>query len=116
MKPDALGVKALDPHTLEIELERPTPFILGLLAHQTAVPVDPANVEKCGKDFVRPGNLVSDGAYRLAEFTPNDRIVLTRSENFHDAANVEIDREESCRSRTVPPPCGGFRRRNRQLR
>jgi oligopeptide transport system substrate-binding protein len=94
MKPEALGVKALDPHTLEIELERPTPFILGLLAHQTAVPVNPANVEKFGKDFIRPGNLVSDGAYRLAEFTPNDRIVLTRNENFHDAANVGIDREE----------------------
>jgi oligopeptide transport system substrate-binding protein len=94
MKPDALGVKALDPHTLEIDLERPTPFILGLLAHQTAVPVNPANVEKFGKDFVRPGNLVSNGAYRLAEFTPNDRIVLTRNENFHDAANVKIDREE----------------------
>ena len=54
MKPDALGVKALDPHTLEIDLERPTPYMLGLLAHQTAVPVNPANVEKFGKDFVRP--------------------------------------------------------------
>src|SRR3984885_11919596 len=35
MKPDALGVKALDPHTLEIDLERPTPYILAPLAHQT---------------------------------------------------------------------------------
>ena len=94
MKADALGVKAIDSHTLEIELERPAPYILGLLAHQTAAPVNPANVEKYGADFVRPGNLVSNGAYRLAQFTPNDRIVLTRNENFHDAANVHIDREE----------------------
>jgi ABC-type oligopeptide transport system substrate-binding subunit len=94
MKPEALGVRALDATTLEIELERPTPYILGLLAHQTAAPVNPANVAKYGANFVRPGNLVSNGAYRLAEFTPNDRIVLTRNENFHDAANVRVDREE----------------------
>ncbi len=94
MKPDTLGARALDSKTLQIELERPTPFILGLLAHQTAVPVNPANVEKYGKDFTRPGNLVSDGAYVLAEFTPNDRVVLTRNPLFHDAGHVKIDREE----------------------
>ena len=94
MKPEALGVNALDARTLEIELERPTPYILGLLAHQTAAPVNRANVEKFGNDFVRPGNLVSNGAYKLAEFTPNDRIVLTRNENFHDTAGAKIDREE----------------------
>src|SRR5271170_5811432 len=50
MKPDALGVKALDARRLEIDLARPTPYILGLLAHQTAAPVNPVNVEKYGKE------------------------------------------------------------------
>jgi ABC-type oligopeptide transport system substrate-binding subunit len=94
LKPDALGVKALDARTLEIDLARPTPYILGLLAHQTAAPVNPGNVEKYGKDFVRPGHLVSDGAYVLSDYVPNDKIVLTKNPNFHDAANVRIDREE----------------------
>jgi oligopeptide transport system substrate-binding protein len=93
LKPDALGVKAIDDETLEIALEQPTPYLLGLLAHQTAVPVQRANVEKFGRDFVRPGNLVSNGAFKLQDFTPNDRTVLVRNENFHDAAKVRIDRE-----------------------
>jgi oligopeptide transport system substrate-binding protein len=93
LKPDALGVKAIDDRTLEITLERPTPYLLGLLAHQTAAPVQQADVEKYGRDFVRPGKLVSNGAFRLQDFTPNDRIVLVRNENFHDAAHVKIDRE-----------------------
>ena len=93
-KPDDLGVKALDARTLEIDLERPTPYILGLLAHQTAVPVNPGNVETFGKDFIRPGNLVGNGAYTLTGFTPNESIVLTRNPNFHDADSVKIDREE----------------------
>ena len=93
LKPDALGVRAIDDATLEIALEAPTPYLLGLLAHQTAVPVQQANVEKFGRDFVRPGNLVSNGAFKLQDFAPNDRTTLVRNENFHDAANVKIDRE-----------------------
>ena len=31
---------------------------------------------------MRPGNLVSNGAYALAEFTPNDRIVLDAQPEF----------------------------------
>ena len=91
--PETLGVMARDARTLEIDLERPTPYLLGLLAHQTAVPVNPRNVEADGRDFVRPGNLVSNGAYTLAEFAPNDRIVLTRNPRFRDASSVQIERE-----------------------
>src|SRR6218665_1011947 len=52
---DQLGVKAVDAKTVEITLERPTPFFLELLAHQTALPVSKASVEKNGADFVKPG-------------------------------------------------------------
>ena len=93
-RPEALGVRALAPHRLEIALERPTPYFLGLLAHQTAVPLDPAAVAKYGREFTRPGKLVSNGAYRLVGYTPNDRLMLARNPNFHDAALVAIEREE----------------------
>ncbi len=51
-----------------------------------------ASVEAHGSDFVKPGNLVSNGAYVLAGFTPNDKVVATKNSNFHDAANVQIDK------------------------
>jgi len=92
-KPEELGVRAIDETTLEIALERPTPYILGVLAHQTASPVNEKSVEALGKDFARPGNLVSNGAYKLESFTPNDQTTLVRNENFRDAANVKIDKE-----------------------
>jgi oligopeptide transport system substrate-binding protein len=91
--PSALGVRAVDDSTLEIALSAPTPYFLGLLAHQTAVPVEEGNVERDGEDFTRAGKLVSNGAYRLSYYFPNDRAVLVRNENFHDAAHVMIDRE-----------------------
>jgi oligopeptide transport system substrate-binding protein len=88
---DDMGVKALNPRTLQITLERPTPYFLELLTHQTGAPVHRASVERLGAEFVRPGNLVSNGAYRLVENVPNSHIRLAKNPNFHDAANVKID-------------------------
>jgi oligopeptide transport system substrate-binding protein len=88
---DDLGVKALDARNLEITLERPTPYFLELLTHQLALPVHPASVAKFGRDFVRPENWVSNGAYVLRESVPNSHIRLDRNKAFHDAAGVRID-------------------------
>lgn len=86
-----LGVKAVDERTLVITLQQPTAYFLELLAHQTGTPVHPASVEKLGNDFVKAGNLVSNGAYVLNENVPNSHIKLVKNPHFHDAANVKID-------------------------
>ena len=91
--PSALGVRAIDDRTLEIALDRPTPYFLAVVAHQTSAPVNPRNVEKFGRAFARPGNLVSNGAFRLAAFTPNDETVLVKNPYFHAARDVAIDKE-----------------------
>ncbi len=90
-KLEDLGVRALDERTLEITLERPTPYFLELLTHQTGLPVHPPSVAKAGRDFVKPENWVSNGAYVLKESVPNSHIRLDRNAAFHDAANVKID-------------------------
>lgn len=91
MPPDKLGVKAIDDHTLEIDLENPTPYFLELLTHQTALPLDEASLKKYGDQFTRPGNLVSNGAYMLKSFVPNDKIVMVKNPNYWDAKDVKID-------------------------
>lgn len=90
--PETMGVKALDDRTLEITLEAPTPYFLELLTHQTGLPVHPASVEALGGDFTAPGQMVSNGAYTLETFVPNDRIELVKSPTFHAADTVQIDR------------------------
>lgn len=86
------GVRALGPHGLEIALARPTPYFLGLLAHQTAVPLHRASVERGG--FTRPGALVSNGAYVLEAYRPGDRLTLARNPRFHDVAGVAVAQED----------------------
>lgn len=87
-----LGVKAVDAKTFQITLERPTPFFLELLAHQTALPVSKASVEKNGADFVKPGVMVSNGAFKLISHVPNDSLVVEKNENHWDAANTKLDK------------------------
>ncbi len=88
---DELGVRAPDERTLEIELERPTPYLLELLTHQSALPVHPATAAKAGLAPADPRSWVTNGAYRLKEFIPNSHIRLDRNPYFHDAADVKID-------------------------
>ena len=90
-KPEEIGVKALDERTLEITLERPTPYFLELLAHQTALPLHEATVAKHGTNFVKPENWVSNGPYVLKEFVPGSQVRVEKNPKFHDAANVKID-------------------------
>src|SRR5579885_464108 len=87
-----LGVVAVDPHTVKITLKAPTPYLIGLLAHTSSQIVNKATIEKNGDQWTRPGNNISSGAYTSAEWVPQSRIVLVKNPNFHDAANVRIDK------------------------
>ena len=91
MKLEDLGVKAIDPLTFQVTLRAPTPYFLEMLTHQATYAVSKANVMAHPTDFTKPGNLVSNGAYTLAEFIPNDHIKLVKNPQFFDAANVKID-------------------------
>ncbi len=90
-KPEELGVKVIDASTFEVTLNSATPYFLELLTHQATYPVSKANVEGKKADFTKAGNLVSNGAYVLTEFVPNDHIKAVKNANFYDAASVKID-------------------------
>jgi oligopeptide transport system substrate-binding protein len=90
-KPQDMGVKAVDANTLEVTLKAPTPYFLEMLTHQATYPVSKAAVQKLGADWVKPGAMVSNGAYTLAEWIPNDHMKLVKNPKFWDAASVKID-------------------------
>ncbi|WP_062762780.1 peptide ABC transporter substrate-binding protein [Falsirhodobacter sp. alg1] len=89
---DQLGVRAIDDKTLEITLENPTPYFIQLLTHQSALPVHKASVDEFGNQFTRAGNMVTNGAYMLDSFTPNDKLVMVKNPNYYNADKVAIDR------------------------
>ena len=88
---DQLGVKALDEKTLQIALNAPTPYFIELLTHNTGFPVNPKAVKEFGSKFSQPGHMISNGAYELISFNPNDKIVMKKNPYYWDARNVQID-------------------------
>ena len=90
LPPSELGVKALDKHTLEIKTPYPVAFMPDLLANTQLGPVHKATVEKFGKDWTKPANIVSNGAFTLANWEVNSKIVLTKSPTYWDAKNVQL--------------------------
>ncbi len=90
---EALGVRALDDETLEIELEHKAPYFVSQLTHITAKPLHRASVEAYGTSFTRPGRLVGNGAFVLQDYIPNERMILARNPHFHAAGTVALERE-----------------------
>jgi oligopeptide transport system substrate-binding protein len=89
--PTDLGVRALDDYTLEITLESPTPYFLGLMTHQTSWVVHPESVEVHGDQFTRPGNLVSNGAFMLDEWVVQSHLKLVRNPYYWDNDATVLD-------------------------
>ncbi len=87
-----LGVKALDKLTLELKTFDPINYMPELVANTQLGPVHKATVEKFGKDWVKPGNAVGNGAFVLKEWQVNNRIVVEKNPNYWDAASVQLTR------------------------
>jgi len=91
-EPEALGVDALNERTVQIRLDDPTPYFLGLLTHASTYPVHAPGLAEHGEDFVLPDNLVSNGAFRLVDWVPRSRIELEANPEYHSAGRVIIER------------------------
>lgn len=89
---DALGVEALNDRTVQIRLSDPTPYFLGLLTHSATYPVHAPSLAEHGSAFVQPGQLVSNGAFRLADWQPRSSITLERNEHYHSVNQVILER------------------------
>jgi oligopeptide transport system substrate-binding protein len=90
--PEALGVRALGPRTLEITLEHPAPYLPELLKHLSFFPVPKHVVEKYGDQWVQPAHYVSTGPYQLVAWRLGDYIQVRKNPRFWDAASVCVDR------------------------
>src|SRR5712671_5032105 len=86
-----LGVAALDARTVEITLKAPTPYFLQLLTHTSALPVSEKAVTRFGEEWLKPGVMVSNGAYMLDDVKPNSHIRVVKNPNYWDATKVTID-------------------------
>ncbi|MBL8027622.1 MAG: peptide ABC transporter substrate-binding protein [Fibrobacteres bacterium] len=88
---DSVGVKAVNDSTLIVVLEKPLPYFLDLAAFETLLPVNRKCIEKHGLSWVRPENIVSNGAFTLTGHRLNDKMRIKKNQLYWNADKVRFN-------------------------
>jgi oligopeptide transport system substrate-binding protein len=83
--PSRVGVRALDPHTLEVELEAPLVYFPSITTFMVTFPGREDLVEQYGDSWTEPGAIQTLGPFRLQEWQHEYRIVLAANPGFYGA-------------------------------
>jgi oligopeptide transport system substrate-binding protein len=92
-----VGVRVIDPRTLEVEVAAPTPYFLQLLDHHSYFPVPRHVIERFGAAtdkftrWTRPGNMVGNGPFRLVEWKLNKFLRVEKNPQYWDAGKVRLN-------------------------
>jgi oligopeptide transport system substrate-binding protein len=91
----ALGVHAVDDRTLEVELERPCPYFLGLSAFKTYDPIrEDFYRARPGRYGASPEDLLSNGPFVLTRWDQDSSITLTKNPRYWNAKSIKLARIE----------------------
>ena len=91
-----VGVRAIDDHTLELELVAPVPYLPALVTQTCWFPLHQATLEAFGRmdqratAWTRPGNFVGNGAFILKEWQPGRIVRATKSSTYWDREQVRL--------------------------
>lgn len=96
--PQAVGVLAVDPTTLVVELERPTHYFPYVLDHCVAYAVPRHIVERLGAawaavESMRPEELVTSGPLRVERWA-DDGLSFVRYHSYHGEVTGNVERVE----------------------
>lgn len=91
IKGEDLGLEAIDDYTFRIKLKQPAPYFIGLLGHQLFRVVHRPTIEKFGKAWTKPENIVTSGPFLLKEHRPYDRVVTAKNPKYWDAEMVRLN-------------------------
>jgi oligopeptide transport system substrate-binding protein len=85
-----IGVKALNAKTLKVYLGSSTPYFLNLTAFPTLMPVCKAVVSKNDKWAADVKTYVTNGPFKLIEWSHNEKMVFVKSPTYWDKDKVKL--------------------------
>ena len=89
---DDFGAKAIDDYTLEVTLDAPVDFFLGLLAFPSFFPLNEEFVEAQGDQYaLSVDNLLANGPYVLNEWTQGNEFSFAKNDTYAKADEVNLD-------------------------
>lgn len=90
---DELGVKAVDDHTLKVELTKSIPYMNEMLAFATFMPQNEKAVKKAGQQYgTTADKTVYNGPFKVKDWKVEDKIQLVKNDDYWDKKAVNLDR------------------------
>ncbi|WP_336774792.1 peptide ABC transporter substrate-binding protein [Paenibacillus sp. MMO-58] len=91
VKADDVGVKAIDDHTLQVELNSPTPYFLGLMSFTVFYPVH-KSVKENEQWATDVSTLVSNGPFKISEWKKNNSITIAKNDNYYAKDDIKLSK------------------------
>lgn len=89
---NTIGIRSLGERTLQLELNYPTPYFLQLMGFYPLFPVNRVCFETYGYPaWTKPGNIVTNGPFLLAERRIRDRIRMVKNPLYWNRDNVHFN-------------------------
>ena len=90
---ESLGIKAINKHKLEIQLNRPIPYINELLTLSTFYPQNEKISKKYGEKYgTKVEKTVFNGPFKVDKWKHEDKILLSKNNNYWDKKNVKLEK------------------------
>lgn len=93
---ETLAVKSNDNKTIEIELEKPTPYFTDLLALTAYYPVQQKAIKEYGKDYgTSQKSIVTNGAFNLTSLEgvgTSDKWTISKNKGYWDQKEVSMEK------------------------
>lgn len=91
IKRNEVGIKVLDDFTIEIELENPTSFFLGLTMLPVFMPAPKHIIEKYGNNWIDIKNIVCNGPFKIVEGNLKKMLNIMKNDYYWDKKKVKIE-------------------------
>lgn len=79
---DLEKTQAINDNTLKITLKNPAAYFIYLTSYGLTLPIRKDLIERYGKNWTEPKNLVTNGPFKLKEWQHEYKIVLERNESW----------------------------------
>jgi oligopeptide transport system substrate-binding protein len=86
-----LGVRALDERRVQVSLRAPAAYLPSLLSHPSTCPVHRPSFARSPEAYVKPGAMVSNGAFVLSEWVHGAHVLARRNRFYWNDAQTRLD-------------------------
>ncbi|TFG84624.1 MAG: peptide ABC transporter substrate-binding protein, partial [Spirochaetales bacterium] len=89
---EALGIKAVDERTFQVELVGPMAYAVDMMAHYAFAILPMHTINAKGEDWIKAENFVCNGPFILSEWKPQESLTVVANPKYWDAKNVKLSK------------------------